>query len=62
MNKLKYVLDYQRFSPNSRLSTMIENVEQRYTTLSDEDLFFVSAAGEPYKKMDDETDSADRKL
>ena len=61
MNKLKYVLDYQRFSPNSRLSTMIENVEQRYSTLSDEDLFFVSAAGEPYR-MDDETDPAERKL
>lgn len=61
MNKLKYVMDFQRFSPNSRLSTMIENVEQRYNTLSDEDLFFVSAAGEPYR-MDDKTDTADRKL
>ena len=60
VNKLKYVLDYQRFSPNSRLSTMIDNVEQRYTKLSDEDLFLVSAAGEPYR-MDNEMDKNEKK-
>ena len=41
------------------LSKMIEDVERRYTELSDEDLFFVSAAGESYR-MDDENDNADR--
>jgi hypothetical protein len=37
---------------------MIEDVQQRYTSLSDEDLFFVSAAGESYR-MDDENGNAD---
>lgn len=60
INKLKKTMDYQRFSPNSRLSAMIEDVEQRYTELSDEDLFFVAAAGESYR-MDDEFDNTDRK-
>ena len=59
MNKMKLTFDYQKFSPNSRLTTMIEDVERRYTELSDEDLFFVSAAGEPYR-MDDEHGNADR--
>jgi hypothetical protein len=51
-------MDYQRFSPNSRLSEMIDKVEQRYTELNDEDLFFVAAAGESYR-MDDENDFPD---
>ena len=59
IQKIKYTLDYQKFSPNSRLSKMIEDVELRYTELSDEDLFFVSAAGESYR-MDDENDGTDR--
>ena len=58
IKKIKYTLDYQKFSPNSRLSQMIEDVESRYTALSDEDLFFVSAAGESYR-MDDEDDNTD---
>ena len=58
INKIKYTLDYQKFSPNSRLSKMIADTERRYTALSDEDLFFVSAAGESYR-MDDENDNAD---
>jgi hypothetical protein len=49
---MQYTFDYQKFSPNSRLNKMIEDVERRYTELSDEDLFFVSAAGESYR-MDD---------
>lgn len=53
IEKMKYIFDYQRFSSNNRLSEMIEEVERRYTALSDEDLFFVSAAGEPCR-MDDE--------
>ena len=59
INKMKYTLDYQKFSPNSRLSKMIDSVEQRYTELSDEDLLFVSAAGESYR-MDDENVKSDR--
>ena len=59
INKLKYTLDYQKFSPNSRLSKIIDSVEQRYTELSDEDLLFVSAAGESYR-MDDENVNPDR--
>ena len=61
INKMKYTLDYQKFSPNSRLSKMNADVERRYTELSDEDLFFVSAAGESYR-MDDENDNADRTI
>ena len=59
INRIKNTFDYQKFSPNSRLSKMIEDVERRYTELSDEDLFFVSAAGESYR-MNDENDNADR--
>ena len=64
INKLKYTLDYQRFSPNSRLSAMIEDVESRYAEprfreLSDDDLFFVAAAGESYR-MDDGNDNPNR--
>ena len=43
---LKRVFDYQSFSPNSRLSAMIKEVENRYCALDDEDLFFVAAAGD----------------
>lgn len=49
-------MDYQRFSPNSRLKAMIDNVEQRYAAISDADLSFVAAAGEPYN-TDDEMDT-----
>lgn len=59
IQKIKYTLDYQKFSPNSRLSKMVEDVQRRYTELSDEDLFFVSAAGEAYR-MDDENGYSDR--
>lgn len=55
VNKLKCIMDYQRFSPNSRLKAMIDNVEQRYTVISDADLSFVAAAGETYR-AGDETD------
>ena len=43
--KLRRVFDYQSFSPNRRLSAMIEEVENRYRELDEEELFFVSAAG-----------------
>jgi hypothetical protein len=58
INKLTNIMDYQRFSPNRRLSDMIESTKQRYTELSDEDLFFVAAAGESYR-MDDDNDKPD---
>lgn len=57
VSRIKNTLDYQRFSPNSRLSEIIEDVQRRYTALADEDLLLVSAAGEPYR-MDDENDIA----
>ena len=59
ISRIKDILDYQRFSPNSRLGEIIEDVQRRYTALSDEELLFVSAAGEPYR-MDDENDMAAR--
>ena len=59
ITRIKYTLAYQKFSPNIRLSKIIEDVERRYTELSDDDLLFVSAAGESYR-MDDENDNADR--
>ena len=59
INKLKYILDYQKFSSNSRLGALIDDVQRRYTAMSDEDLLFVSAAGECYR-MDDANGNADR--
>ena len=45
---LKQLFDYQRFERNKRLAALIERAEERYGhTLSDEDLEWVSAAGEP---------------
>jgi hypothetical protein len=61
IKKIMYTLDYQRFFPNRRLSEMIEDVEQRYTALSDETLLCVSAAGEPYR-MDDENGNSGRTI
>lgn len=63
IKKMKHTFDYQKFSPNSRLSKMIEDVQQRYMEqssmeLSDEDLFFVAAAGDAYR-MDDENVKSD---
>lgn len=43
---LRRVFDYQRFSPNRRLSAMIEEVENRYRSLDDEELSLVAAAGD----------------
>ncbi len=46
-NKLKSIFEYQRFENNGRLARMIAETEERYlaTELSDEELFFVNAAG-----------------
>ena len=44
---LKRIFEYQRFSPNNRLKTMIEDVEKQYCALDDEELSLVAAAGDP---------------
>ena len=60
--RLKSVLEYQRFSPNKRLSAIIADVESRYCALSDEALSLVSAAGDAdaayyfLEKKDEQTD------
>ena len=44
---LRSLFEYQRFENNTRLGRMIAETENRYNAeLSDDDLFFVSAAGE----------------
>lgn len=46
-NKLKSAFEFQRFSPNSRLSKLIAETEAKYgAEISDDDLDFVNAAGE----------------
>lgn len=46
-NEIKKLFDYQRFENNSRLAGIIAQTEERYgKSLSEEELFFVNAAGE----------------
>ena len=46
-NQLKQLFDYQHFSPNARLTGMLDQAEHRCAqALSDDDLDQVSAAGE----------------
>ncbi|MDO4483431.1 MAG: hypothetical protein Q4C54_03055 [Clostridia bacterium] len=48
--KLRGIFNYQSFSPDSRLSSLINDTMSRYsagTELSDDDLMFVNAAGSP---------------
>ena len=53
--RLTALFDYQRFERNERLQALIEDTENRcMNALSDDDLEWVSAAGE-------ETDLKDRK-
>ena len=53
--KLTALFDYQRFENNKRLQALIDETEARYLhNLSDDDLEWVSAAGE-------ETDLKDKK-
>lgn len=48
-SKLTQLFDFQRFQNNDRLAQMIKETESRYIKeLNDEDLSFVSAAGEEY--------------
>jgi hypothetical protein len=45
-NVIKSLFDYHKFEGNSRLSSMISEVEGRYgVSLNDADLEFVNAAG-----------------
>ncbi len=45
---LRNLLDFQRFAQNKRLNALITQTEERYRqALSDEDLDWVNAAGEP---------------
>ena len=54
-DKLTELFDYQRFERNKRLQALIEDTENRcMNALSDDDLEWVSAAGE-------ETDLKDKK-
>lgn len=53
--KLTALFDYQRFERNKRLQALIEDTENRcMNALSDDDLEWISAAGE-------ETDLKDKK-
>ncbi|MGN0813944.1 MAG: hypothetical protein ACI4MH_01775 [Candidatus Coproplasma sp.] len=46
--KLKNLFDYQRFEGNERLQSLIDDSDSRsFSALTDDDLEWVSAAGEP---------------
>ena len=46
--KLKMLFDYQRFEKNAKLEKLISETEDSFANeLSDDELFFVNAAGEP---------------
>lgn len=51
MSKLARLFDYQKYEPNSELAEVISDVESRYhgarKALSDDELEFVAAAGNP---------------
>ena len=59
---LKKIFDFQRFSPNKKLSKIISDVENRYHVLNDEELSLISAAGNTditndlLEKKDEHTD------
>lgn len=54
---LRNLFEYQRFENNSRLGRMIAETEKRYNSeLSDDDLFFVSAAGEIESELSTDSD------
>ena len=54
-NKLRSLFDYQRFANNEKLAARIAETENRYrNAVSDDELEFVSAAGE--------TDIPDKRL
>lgn len=52
MKNLKSLFEYQKFNPNLALQTRIDAVAEQYLSqacaLSDDELYLVSAAGEPF--------------
>ncbi len=50
-NKLSRLFDYQKYAPNDKLSSIIRDVESRYSLdiqeLSDDELGMLNAAGTP---------------
>ena len=57
-NKIKNMFEYQRFSGNSKLASLIADTEARFdAALSDDDLEFVSAAGMPELNEDEDKDT-----
>ena len=54
---LARLFDYQRFEGNKKLQTLIDETEARsFNNLSDDDLEWVSAAGEGADKKDGKAD------
>lgn len=57
-NKIKNMFEYQRFSGNSKLASLIADTEARFdAALSDDDLEFVSAAGMPEMNEDEDKET-----
>lgn len=55
--QLQRLFDFQCFQINPRLEHMILDVEQRYcSAISDDDLEYVNAAGDPMPSVGEETD------
>jgi len=46
--RIRNLFDFQRFSPDPRLTEMIADVQSRYKELPESDLEQVAAAGEPF--------------
>ena len=54
---VKNLFDFQRFKQNVRLDSIIRNTENRYASaLSDDDLEWVSAAGESDTRLSQDED------
>ena len=60
--RIKKIFDFQRFSPDPRLTEMIADVQKRYAELNDEDLEMVAAAGEPFTMQEVGSNGRDRFL
>ena len=55
--KLKGLFDFQAFAGNAKLANVIENVERHYANvLSDDELSYVNAAGNPHPQPEDTDD------
>ena len=57
--KLQKLFDFQCFQQNSRLAAIMDDVAKRYANaLTDDDLAFVSAAGEANRLAEDDDDDS----